>query len=38
MQMRLGEAIDALKQHDKFTQEALVPKFGSILPTPNDSH
>jgi hypothetical protein len=37
-QMRLGEAMDALKQHDKFTREVLVPKFGIMLPTPNDSH
>jgi creatinine amidohydrolase len=36
-QMRLNEAMDALRQHDKFTQEVLVPKFGSILPTANDS-
>lgn len=37
-QMRLNEGMEALRQHDKFTQEVLVPKFGSILPTPNDSH
>jgi hypothetical protein len=37
-QMRLGEAMEALRQHDRFTQEVLVPKFGSMLPTPNDSH
>jgi creatinine amidohydrolase len=36
--MRLGEAMEALRQHDKFTQEVLIPKFGNILPTPNDSH
>jgi creatinine amidohydrolase len=36
-QMHLNEAMDALRQHDKFTQEVLVPKFGNILPTPNDS-
>jgi hypothetical protein len=35
--MHLNDAMDALRQHDKFTQEVLVPKFGSILPTPNDS-
>ncbi len=35
--MRLSEAMDALRQHDKFTQEVLVPKFGNMLPTPNDS-
>jgi creatinine amidohydrolase len=36
--MRLNEAMGALKQHDRFTQDVLVPKFGNILPTPNDSH
>jgi creatinine amidohydrolase len=36
-QMRLGEAMEALRQHDKFTQDVLVPKFGNMLPTPNDS-
>src|SRR5438132_111142 len=36
-QMRLTEAMDALQRHDKFTQEVLVPKFGNMLPTPNDS-
>ncbi|MGH9720033.1 MAG: creatininase family protein [Bryobacteraceae bacterium] len=36
-QMRLSEAVEALRQHDRFTQEVLVPKFGNILPAPNDS-
>lgn len=36
--MRLNEAMDALQRHDRFTQDVLVPKFGAILPTPNDSH
>ena len=36
-QMRLTEAMDALQRHDKFTQGVLVPKFGNMLPTPNDS-
>jgi creatinine amidohydrolase len=35
-QMRLGEAMDALRQHDKFTNDVLVPKFGSVMPGPND--
>jgi creatinine amidohydrolase len=35
--MRLSEAMEALRQHDRFTQEVLVPKFGNMLPTPNDS-
>jgi creatinine amidohydrolase len=37
-QMRLGEAMDALRQHDRFTQDVLVPKFGNMLPAPNDAH
>lgn len=37
-QMQLNEAMTALQQHDKFTQEVLVPKFGKMLPQPNDSH
>jgi creatinine amidohydrolase len=31
-QMRLGEAMDALKQHDRFTQDVIVQKFGKMLP------
>jgi creatinine amidohydrolase len=36
--MRLEEAMEALRQHDRFTNDVLVPKFGAILPTTNDSH
>jgi creatinine amidohydrolase len=32
-QMRLGEAMDALKKHDEFTQKMIVPKFREKLPT-----
>jgi len=32
-QMRLNEAMDALKQHDEFTQKMIVPKFREKLPT-----
>ena len=35
--MRLSEAMEALRQHDRFTQDVLIPKFGNMLPTPNDS-
>src|SRR5262249_31422968 len=35
--MQLNEAMAALRQHDRFTQDVLVPKFGSILPTASDS-
>jgi len=31
-QMRLREAMDDLKKHDQYTNQVLVPKFGSILP------
>lgn len=31
-EMKLNEAMDALKQHDKFTQEVIVPKFRKMLP------
>jgi hypothetical protein len=30
--MRMPEAMEALRKHDRFTQEVLVPKFGKILP------
>lgn len=35
--MQLNEAMAALQQHDKFTQDVLVPKFGKMLPGPDDS-
>jgi creatinine amidohydrolase len=35
--MRLSEAMEALRQHDRFTQDVLIPKFGNMLPTPNDA-
>jgi creatinine amidohydrolase len=31
-QMRLKEAMEALRLHDQFTNKVLVPKFGKILP------
>lgn len=31
-QMNLKQALDYLKQHDEYTNEVLVPKFGKILP------
>ncbi len=33
-QMHLREAMDDLKKHDEFTNQVLVPKFGKILPKP----
>lgn len=36
-QMRLNDAMEALKQHDRFTQEVIVQKFGKMLPGVNDS-
>lgn len=30
--MRMPEAMEALRKHDRFTQDVLVPKFGKILP------
>ena len=35
-QMRLNEAMVALQKHDRFTREILIPKFGKMLPAPND--
>jgi creatinine amidohydrolase len=34
--MRMPEAMDALREHDRFTQEVIVPKLGKMLPGPND--
>ncbi len=30
--MRMGEAMEALRQHDRFTQQEIVPKLGKYLP------
>jgi len=35
--MRLNEAMDALREHDRYTQEVIVPKFRDRLPPPRDS-
>jgi creatinine amidohydrolase len=35
-QMRLPDAMEALRKHDRFTQEVIVPKFGAMLPGPGD--
>ena len=35
--MRLPEAMEALKQHDEFTQRVIVPKFRDKLPSALDS-
>lgn len=35
--MYLGEAMEALRQHDEFTQEVIIPKFRDRLPPPRDS-
>lgn len=37
-QMRIGEAMVALRKHDKFTQEYIVPKLGKWLPGVADHH
>ena len=31
-QMRMGEAMEALRKHDRYTQEVIVPKLGKWLP------
>ena len=36
--MRMGEAMEALRQHDRFTQDVLVPKLGKYLPAVDDDH
>jgi creatinine amidohydrolase len=35
-QMRLPEAMEALRQHDKFSQEVIIPKLGKYLPAVDD--
>ena len=30
--MQMGEALEALRQHDRYTQEVIVPKFKNMLP------
>jgi hypothetical protein len=37
-QMRMGEAMEALRLHDRFTQDVLVPKLGKYLPAVDDDH
>lgn len=34
--MRLPEAMQALREHDKFTQEVIIPKLGKYLPAVDD--
>ena len=34
--MRMNEAMEALRQHDRFTQEQIVPKLGKYLPAVGD--
>ena len=34
--MQINEAMAALQKHDRFTGDVLVPKFGAMLPGPND--
>ena len=35
--MKLGEAMEALREHDEFTQRVIIPKFQNRLPLPIDS-
>ena len=35
-QMRMGEAMEALRKHDRYTQEVIIPKLGKWLPGPGD--
>lgn len=37
-QMRIPEAMEALRKHDRYTQETIVPKLGHWLPKPRDHH
>jgi hypothetical protein len=32
--MRLPEAMEALRQHDRYTREVIVPEFRGRLPAP----
>ena len=34
--MQMGPAMEALRQHDRYTQEVIVPKLGKMLPGPQD--
>ena len=34
--MRLKEAMEALRQHDRFTQDVIIPKLGKYLPATED--
>lgn len=34
--MQMGLAMEALRQHDRYTQEVIVPKLGKMLPGPQD--
>ncbi len=36
--MRLPEAMEALRQHDEYTQKVIIPKFKDRLPPPRDSY
>ena len=35
-QMRIKDAMEALRKHDRFTQDVIVPKLGHWLPKPED--
>lgn len=34
--MKMPEAMDALRKHDRYTQEVIIPKLGKMLPGPTD--
>ena len=34
--MQMGPAMEELRQHDRYTQEVIVPKLGKMLPGPQD--
>jgi len=36
--LRLPEAMEALRMHDEYTQEVIIPKFKDRLPPPRDSY
>jgi creatinine amidohydrolase len=35
-EMKMSEAMEALRKHDRYTQEVIIPKLGGLLPGPTD--
>ena len=35
-ELKMAEAMEALRKHDRYTQEVIIPKLGKLLPAPTD--